>query len=260
MAISGGYIPAQASALTVNSGKSTAISVKGLQGLTLPLGFTQQTSEASVIGTRIATKYATGAAYEDITSNYYFAPGDASQTYLMDCARNATQIQDMWFWLDATDFVALDLISDPGGYVMVGTFSSPTATKNEIYSGSISLVIGGSHILFNKHALSTTSEFLAVTAGNSTTDATITSTGTGCPDFVAAGFEVGNTVIVTGLPLGTADKVYYLKVKSVAAGTLVFEKNVGDNNIVPACAVVSSDTSNIKVHGGVPIEVTSTYN
>ena len=50
MAISGGYIPAQASALTVNSGKSTAISVKGLQGLALPLGFTQQTSEASVIG------------------------------------------------------------------------------------------------------------------------------------------------------------------------------------------------------------------
>ena len=71
MAIQGGYIPAQASALTVKSGKTTAISVKGLQGLTLPLGFTQQTSEASVIGTRIATKFATGAAYEDITSNYY---------------------------------------------------------------------------------------------------------------------------------------------------------------------------------------------
>lgn len=255
MAISGGYIPAQASALTVNSGKSTAISVKGLQGLTLPLGFTQQTSEASVIGTRIATKYATGAAYEDITSNYYFAPGDASQTYLMDCARNATQIQDMWFWLDAADFVALDLISDPGGYVMVGTFSSPTATKNEIYSGSISLVIGGSHILFNKHGVASTAVF-SLTAGGAGVAASATSSDTTNFGFSSdLGFVVGDTVIITGVT-GHLDTVYYLKVASVSDSTMTFTDAIGNEASLPTTSAVAT----IKIHGGVPIEVTSTYN
>lgn len=246
MALSGGYVPAQASALTVRTGKSNQLSVKGLQGLTLPLGFTQQTSEASVIGTRIATKYATGASYEDINSNYYFAPGDSSQTYLMDCSRNATQIQDMWFWIDATDFVALDLISDPGGYVMVGTFSSPTATKNEIYSGSISLIIGGSHILFNKHIGGTT---LSFTAGGAGVSAQVTDSGNG---FVTAGFAVGDTVIITYLD---GNDPYYAKVKTVAAGTMTFEDAIGNEATIPTASGVAAT----KIHGGVPIEVTSNY-
>jgi len=100
MAISGGFIAAQNSRLTVNSGKSTQLSVKGLQGLTIPTGFSMQSAEASVIGQRIATKYATSASYEDMTTTAYMAPGDASQHYLSAAARAGTQIQDMWFWLD----------------------------------------------------------------------------------------------------------------------------------------------------------------
>lgn len=246
MALSGGYVPAQASALTVRTGKSNQLSVKGLQGLTLPLGFTQQTSEASVIGTRIATKYATGAAYEDINSNYYFAPGDESQIYLMDCSRNATQIQDMWFWIDTVDFVALDLISDSGGYVMVGTFSSPTATKNEIYSGSVSLIIGGSHILFNKHIGGTT---LSFTAGGAGVSAQVTDSGNG---FVTAGFAVGDTVIITYLD---SEDPLYAKVKTVAAGTMTFEEGIGDEASIPTASGISTT----KIHGGVPIEVTASY-
>ena len=246
MALAGGYVPAQASALTVKTGKSDQLSVKGLQGLTLPLGFTQQTSEASVIGTRIATKYATGASYEDINSNYYFAPGDTSQTYLMDCSRNATQIQDMWFWIDATDFVALDLISDPGGYVMVGTFSSPTATKNEIYSGSISLIIGGSHILFNKHIGGVG---LTFTSGGSGVSAQVTDSGSG---FLTAGFAVGDTVVITYL--NSLDPLY-AKIKTVTAGTMTFEDAVGNEATIPSHAGIAAT----KIHGGVPIEVTSSY-
>lgn len=253
MAISGGYIPAQASALTVNSGKSTAISVKGLQGLTLPLGFTQQTSEASVIGTRIATKYATGAAYEDITTNYYFAPGDESQTYLMDCARNATRIRDMWFWLDSTDFVALDLVSDPGGYVMIGTFSSPAATKNEIYSGSISIIIGGSHILFNKHAVATTAVF-SLTAGGAGVSAAATSADTTNFSFVDLGFKEGDTVIITGVTWHYTT-LYYGKVDTVTHSKLTFKDGFGNIGTLPTTAAAAT----IKIHGGVPIEVTSTY-
>ena len=97
MAIQGGYIAAQNSKLTLNSGKSTQMSAKGLQGLIMPVGFTTQSAEASVIGTRIATKYATGASYEDISTQAYFAPGDPSQAYMSNAARSGAQIQDMWF-------------------------------------------------------------------------------------------------------------------------------------------------------------------
>lgn len=246
MAITGGYVAAQASMLTINSGKSTQAVVKGLQGITLPLGFEQTTQEVSVIGTRIGTKYATGASYSDMDTNYYFAKGDPTQLYLSTCARSGTQIQDMWFWLDGTDFVALDLISDPGGYVMIGTFSSPTAQKNEIFSGSISIVVGGSHIMFDKHISGTT---LSFTAGGAGVSAQVVDSGNG---FVTAGFAVGDTVIITNLD-GT-DPIY-AKIKTVAAGTLTFEDAVGGE----ADITTDSGSATTFIHGGVPIEVSSTF-
>lgn len=246
MAITGGYVACQAAKLTINSGTSTEASVKGLQGLTLPLGFTQTTQEVSVIGTRIATKYATGASYEDMNTNYYFAKGDPTQNYLAAAARNASQIQDMWFWMDSTDFAALDLITDPGGYVMVGTFSSPTANKNEIFSGQISIIIGGSHILFDTHISGTT---LSFTAGGAGVSATATDSGSG---FVTAGFEVGQTVIITGVGVSTA---IYAKVKTVAAGTLTFEDAIGDEASIPTF----SGNASTFIHAGTPIEVDTEF-
>ena len=254
MALAGGYCAAQASAITVYSGKSTQAVVKGLQGITLPLGFEQTTQEVSVIGTRIATKYATGASYSDMESSYYFAKGDPTQTYLSACARSGTQIQDMWFWLDSTDFVALDLITDPGGHVMVGTFSSPTAQKNEIFSGSISIVVGGSHIMFDKHAVASTAVF-SLTAGGAGAGATATSSDTTNYGFDSdLGFKAGDTVIITGVT-GNLNTVYYLKVASVSDTTLTFVDVVGNEATLPTTAAAAT----IKIHGGVPIEVTSNF-
>lgn len=254
MAIAGGYVACQAAKLTIYSGKSTQTTVKGLQGMTLPLGFTQTTQEVSVIGTRIATKYATGAAYEDLETPYYFAKGDATQTYLSTCARQGTQIQDMWFWLDNTDFVALDLISDPGGYVMVGNFSSPKANKNEIFSGSCSIVIGGSHILFDKHGKASTAVF-SITAGGAGVSATMASSDTTNYGFSAdLGIVAGDTVIVHGVT-GNLDTVYYLQVKTVSDSTLTFEDGVGNEATLPTTSAAAS----IYIHAGTPIEVDSEF-
>lgn len=247
MAISGGYVAAQAAKLTVKSGiVGEELNVKGLQGITLPLGFEQQVQEVTVIGQRIGTKYASGASYSNMDTTYYYAKGDASQLYLNTCARAGTQIQDMWFWIDEEDFCALDLISDPGGYVMVGTMGSPSANKNEMFSASISIIVGGSHIMFDKHIHGTT---LSFTAGGVGVSAQVTDSGNG---FVTAGFAVGDTVIITNLD--GADPLY-AKVKTVAAGTMTFEDAVGDE------ALITTETglATTYIHGGVPIEVSSTF-
>lgn len=246
MAIAGGYVVAQAAKITINSGKSTQATVKGLQGMALPIGATASTISISTIGTRIATKVATGLEYENISTSYYFAKGDATQQYLMECSRAGTQIQDMWFWIDETDFAALDKINDSGGYMMVGTFSAPTAQKNEVFTGNCELVVAGSHIFFDRHISGTT---LSFTAGGAGVSAQVTDSGNG---FVTAGFEAGDTVILVNV--NSLDPLY-AKIKTVAAGTITFEDGIGDEATIPTFSGISTTA----MHGAVPIEVTSEF-
>lgn len=256
MALDGQFVVAQAAKITINSGKSTQLTVKGLQGMGLPLGATASTVSLSTIGTRIATKVATGLEYENITANYYFAKNDTTQQYLMDASRSGTLIQDMWFWIDDTDFVALDKINDPSGGMMVGTFSSPTAQKNEVFSGNCELVVSGSHIFFTKHAKATTAVF-SITAGGAGVSATATSTDTPANTYGFVdelGFAVGDVVIITGLT-GHLDTVYYAEIASVTNTTMTFVDAVGDEASLPTTAAAST----VQIHGAVPIEVSDSF-
>lgn len=253
MALDGQFIVCQAAKITINSGKSTQVNVKGLQGMSIPIGATASTITLSTIGTRIATKVVTGLEYENIASDYYFAKGDTTQQYLMEASRNGTVLQDLWFWLDADDFAAIDLINDPAGGIMVGTFSSPTAQKNEVFSGNCEFAISGSHILFTKHAKASTAVF-SLTAGNSGVSATATSGDTTNYSFVDLGFAVGDVVICHGVT-GHLDTVYYLQVKTVTADTLTFEDGVGNEGTLPTTAAAAT----VQLHGAVPIEVTDTF-
>lgn len=250
MAIDGQYVICQASKITYRSGKSTQATIKGLQGMGLPLGATASTLSISTIGTRIATQVATGLEYQPITADYYFMKNDPSQQYLMECSRSGTLIQDMWFWIDGTDFVALDKINDPSGGMMVGTFSAPQATKNEVFTGNCELIVSGSHIFFTKHAKASTAVF-SLTAGGEGVSATATSADTTNYAFDDLGFVAGDVVIVHGVT-GNLDTVYYLQVKTVAAETLTFEDAVGDEAVLPT----TSAAATIQIHGAVPIEVT----
>ena len=152
MALNGSFVVAQASSIRAFCGYHTGgteMLIKGLQGMSIPIGATASTISLSTIGTRIAVKVATGLEYESISASYYFAKGDASQQFLMKASREGTQIQHMRFYIDKDDFAALDLINDPGGYLGVGTFSSPTAQKNEVFSGTCEFVPSGSFIFYN---------------------------------------------------------------------------------------------------------------
>ncbi len=253
MAIDGQYVVAQSSKITIHSGTSSQATIKGLQSMGLPLGATASTLSISTIGSRISTKVATGLEYEDLQSSFYWMKDDPTQQYLMESSRGGTLIQDMWFWIDSDDFAALDKINDPGGGMMVGTFSSPKASKNEVFSGDCTLVISGSHIFYNTHAKATTAVF-SLTAGGSGVSATATSADTTNYSFEDLGFVAGQVVIITGVT-GHTDRTYYAQVKTVTDSTLTFEDAIGDEAVIPT----TSAASTIQIHGATPIEVQDTF-
>lgn len=254
MAIDGQYVVCQAARVTYHSGLATQATIKGLQSMALPLGATGNTTEISVIGTRISTKVATGLSYDNISTSAYFMKNDPSQLYLMDCNRNATLIQDMWFWIDGTDFVALDKVNDASGGMMVATFSSPQASKNEVFTSNVEFAVSGSHIFFTKHADASTAVF-STTAGGAGVSATITSADTTNYGFVDdLGFAEGDVVIIHGLT-GYTSNVYYGQIKTVTNSTITLEDAIGDEATLPTVSAAST----IKVHGAVPIEVDDTF-
>jgi hypothetical protein len=242
MALADSYVVAQRSRLVLKAGKTDEMVVKGLQGLTIPIGATGETVTVQALGERIGKKVGTGLAYEDISTTAYWAAKNASQVYLMDASRNARQIQDARFYLDDEDFAALDLINDPGGYLGVTTFGSPTANKNEVYTSSVTFSPSGSFVMFEKHVVGTT---LSFTAGGVGVSAQVTDSGSG---FVAAGFEPGDVVLIDHL--NSLDPLY-AKVKTVAAGTITFEDAIGNEATIPTHSGVSTTA----IHGATPIEI-----
>lgn len=255
MAIDGQYVVAQASRLTIYSGKSTQLSVKGLQGLTLPLGATASTLPISTIGTRIATKVVSGLEYDNISTSYYFMKNDPTQLYLMEASRNSTIIQDMWFWIDGEDFAAPDLVNDPAAGIMVGTFSSPTAQKNEVYTGTCEMVPTGSFIFFTKHADASTAVFSTTAHGAGAATITSTDTPANTYGFVdELGFAAGDIVIIHGLT-GHLTTVYYGKIDTVTNTTITLVAGEGNEATLPTVSAAST----IKIHGAVPIEVSDTF-
>lgn len=255
MAIDGQYVVAQSSRISCRSGRSDQFLVKGLQSMALPLGATGGTTELSVIGTRISTKVATGLSYDNISTSAYFMKNDPSQLYLMDCNRNSTLIQDMWFWIDSTDFVALDKVNDPAGGMMVATFSSPQASKNEVFTSNVEFAVSGSHIFFTKHADASTAVFSTTAHGAGAATITSTDTPANTYGFVdELGFAEGDVIIIHGLT-GYTTTVYYGQIDTVTNTTITLVAGVGDEATLPTVSAASS----IKIHGAVPIEVDDTF-
>lgn len=241
MAITGAPVVAQTSRLIVHAGKADQMTLEGLQSLAIPIGASANTITLSMMGTRIDKVVASGLAYEEITVDSYFLPGDESQAFMQDASVNARQIQDSRFYLDSCDFAALDLVSDESGYLQVGTYSAPSASKNDVYSNSITFLPAGSFILFSNHVIGTTLGFVA-DAGSG---ATVTDSAS---HFVENGFKANHTVYIDymdGLdPL-------CCKIEAVTAGSITLAQGVGDEALV----TTFSGMATTAIHSGTPIEV-----
>lgn len=243
MSLEGSYKVASNAAIRVHCGMANEMLLRGLQSTALPIGFTMSTVTVSAMGERIDLILPTGGAYEEISVNYNFVIGDASQVYLMQAALNNTEIQDMRFYVDDNpycgDFATVDLISDAGASYRVGTFSSPTGSKNELFTGTVSFLPAGASALFTAHANGVDLEFATGTG------ATITST---VQDFVALGFEAGQTIILDHVD---ALNPLHCQIDTATNNVITLVDDIGDEALVPTTTGVAATS----IHGGIPMTV-----
>lgn len=243
MALSGSYKVASNAAVRVYCGKSNEMLLRGLQSISLPIGFTMSTITVSSMGERIDQVLPSGGSYEEVSCNYNFVAGDPSQVYLMQAALNNTEIQDMRFYVDDNtlcgDFATVDLISDSGASYRVGTFSSPQGSKNELFTGTVSFLPAGASTLFNAHANGTDLDF---TSG---AGATIAST---VQDFVALGFEADMTIILDHV--NSLDPLF-CKILSVTNNLITLVNDEGDEASVPTFTGIATTS----IHAGTPMVV-----
>lgn len=236
--MAGSYKVASNAAIYAYSGKVNEMKLKGLQSTALPVGFTMSTLTVSSMGERIDQVLPTGGAYEEISVNYNFVINDPSQTYLIKASLNNTEIQDMRFYVDDNllcgDFATVDLIADPAGSYRVGTFSSPTGTKNELFTGTVSFLPAGPSTLFIAHANGTDLEFTA--GAGATIDSTV-------QDFVALGFEADMTIILDHV--NSLDPMF-CTIESVTNNQIVLVDGVGDEAAVPTFTGVAATS----IHAG----------
>lgn len=245
MALAGSYKVASNAAVRVYCGKSNEMLLRGLQSISLPIGFTMSTTTVSSMGERIDQVLPTGGTFEEISVNYNFVVGDPSQTYLMQASLNNTEIQDMRFYIDDNqlcgDFAAVDLISDSGASYRVGTFSSPQGSKNELFTGTVSFLPAGTSTLFIAHASGSDLEFTDGAAGT----AQISSS---TQDFVALGFEAGMTMIIDHHD--SMDPLY-VKINTVGTNLITLVEDEGDEGLVNTFTGVA-DTA---IHAGQPMVI-----
>lgn len=243
MALQGSYKVASNAAVRVHCGKSDEMLIRGLQSITLPIGFTMDTIKVSSMGERIDQVLPTGGSFEEVSVNYNFVVGDPSQTYLMQASLNNLEIQDMRFYVDDNvlcgDFAAPDLISDAGASYRVGTFSSPQGSKNELFTGTVSFLPAGASTLFTCHAVGIDLVF-TVGAG-----ASIACTS---QDFVALGFQAGMTIILDRV--GGKDPMF-CKIATVTSKLIKLVDSVGDEAAVPSTTGIATTA----IHAGYPMKI-----
>lgn len=226
------YVSGANMSLVINKNESTEATVRGLNAMTLPLGFTRQTIAVSEFGVDIDTKIAAGASYDDMNASGNFVVGDTNgQDLLRQYATANTSITNMRFKLNETpgDFVTLDLANDPNGYYQVSQFSPGTANKSGVIPVTINMIAGGKSILFSKHSVT------PITAVTTTTIVSDTA------DDWDTRFAIGDVIVIDDSTLQT-NKGIFAVVTGVAATTLTF-----------AAATFTAEASpgtTCKIHGG----------
>ena len=230
MAQEGNFVVAQASKLMIYAGKSDEVLVRGLNSMTLPVGWTSSMTTISEFGVPVDIQVASGLTYDTVSCGGNFTLKDKTQSAFRKWALNATKVTDMRFYLDNCSYCGLDLISNPGGYYQIGTMSAPTASKSDAYSFSLDIAPAGQSTIFENHRGGTDLTFVADTG-----------TGATCTDsaslFIENGFAVGQ--ICYADYVGGLDPLI-LKISAVTAAELTFEIAVGDEASVPDAAGVTA--------------------
>lgn len=243
------FLVAQAAALILDAAMATEVLIKGLTGLTLPLGFEMTSINVQEMGRRIDLVVPSGGTYTSIDITANFVPGDPSQQRLQTAAINSTKLTTMRFYLKVDcDFAALDLINDSGGAYLIGTYSPPTvASKNELFQNSISILPAGSSVLFVAHSAPGLGTNISFTADAGSGAIAELSAGT----WAGFGFEAGDVCIID---YQDGQDPLYAQAETVSGTTLTFSVGIGDADSITTAAGIATT----QVHGATPIEVAGT--
>lgn len=194
-------------ALVLKYGDANQAVVKGLNSMGLP------TLERSVIEVEefrhdFSRQFAGGGKQGSLTFSGNFVLGDTyGQDQLKAYLQANTKFTDGRAYINTTDFMTVDLANDTVSAWQVSSHSPGNADKNGVIPFSGEILMNGSVAIFTAHITATT---IAIVDSNPDT---ITDSASG---FVTAGFEAGQTIIVSGS--ASSDGQYLIE--TVAAGTL----------------------------------------
>jgi hypothetical protein len=243
------FVIGQNAALKVNIATDEEMTMMGLQGLGLFMGFTQQSQEVPMIGERVAPKVFTGASYDESTVNSNYIPGDKTQEYLRKAALQGNIIKNVRSYLrNGCDFSAPDQIAAGGGLTSgtsglnVGSVTDPQiGSPTDIWTNSISFAPAGPFSLFVAHTPSGSGDNIASSANSSDVDLTLKD-GSNWADL---GFEEGDTIIVDW-DGSTTEAPKYSKVKTISGSAMTLDGEVGDTSNI---AIADPMPSACRVHG-----------
>lgn len=234
MANAGNFVVGQSSKLVIYAGMATEANVRGLNSLTLPLGWTTNFTTISEFGVPVDVQVASGLAYDTLSCSGNFTIKDPTQALLRQWSLNATQVTHMRFYLDECTYAALDLVSNSGGYYQIGSMTAPSGEKSGVYSFSLDIAPAGASTLYENHISGITLSFTADTG----TGATVADSADG---FVDAGFAVGQVCYIDYLD--GLDPIY-AQIKAVTTGLMTFEPSIGTaDNITTAAGIATTKIS-----------------
>ena len=244
------FVIGQNAALKVNVATDEVMTMMGLQGLGLFMGFTQQSQEVPMIGERIAPKVFTGASYDESTVNANFIPGDKTQSFLRKAALQGNVVKNVRSYLrNGCDFSAPDQVAaNDGGLesgtsgLNVGSVTDPQiGSPTDIWTNSVSFAPAGPFSLFVAHTPAGAGDNIAVSVNGTDVDLTLKD-GKSWADY---GFEIGDTILVDW-DGATTEKPKYSKVKSISTDVMTLDGDIGDTDDI---IVADPMPSTCRVHG-----------
>jgi hypothetical protein len=211
--------------------------IKGLNSLTIP-GIERNTVDVEEFEQDFDFTVPTSAKWtEGSMAGNYVRKDTTGQRALRTKLFDNEGLANLRLYEDEDDFWAPDLANNEDSVIFVKSIPGPEITKSGLTAFSATLLVQGLLALFTAHNEGGTN--LAFVAGTGSGD-TITDSESG---FIAAGFEVGQTVLIEG---SSSNDTVAALVTNVEAGTLTLSTDTSTDGLLTAEVGVAATV----IHGG----------
>lgn len=218
--------------IRIDVGGSADAYVGGVNKLK-PYGITNTVNDVNEFREGITAKYTSVGDLGTITYGGNDIGSDAGQAYLRAAALAKTELTNIRFYRNLTDFFMPDLGSDSESSVQVSKHDVDEADVNGVYSFSGEMVFNGAPATFTIHKTASTMAITPDAGGDTIDDAAAT--------FVTDGFAVGQTIILEDVTESADDYTQHLI-------TAVTETQIVTDSLSGLTAQLTG--SSFTIHGG----------